>query len=132
MAPSTIPADDELNKVYAAAEAADTWDEILALEDRSYIHSYVKLLNIIHFKHPKAKVVMIIPDGVTKRCWQVTVKIAEHYGQVYGYKYVNFYVEGQTSNSNITKASGVHPDANGFTYMANEIYNQVGTYIDAQ
>ena len=132
MAPSTIPTDDELNKVYAAAEAADTWDEILALEDRSYIHSYVKLLNMIHFKHPRAKVVMIIPDGVTKRCWQVTVKIAEHYGQKYGYKYVNFYVDGQTSNANITKASGVHPDGNGFTYMANEIYSQVGSYIDAK
>ena len=132
MAPTTIPTDDELNKVYAAAEAADTWDEILALEDRSYIHSYVKLLNMIHFKHPRAKVVMIIPDGVTKRCWLATVKIAEHYGQKYGYKYVNFYVDGQTSNANITKASGVHPDGNGFTYMANEIYSQVGSYIDAK
>ena len=132
MAPTSLPTDAEFNSVYTTAEAADTWEEILALEDRSYIHSYVKLLNLIHFKHPNAKVVIIIPDGITKRCWQATVKIAEHYGQVYGYKYVNFYVEGQTSNSNITKASGVHPDANGFTYMANEIYNQVGTYIDAQ
>ena len=132
MAPTTIPTDDELNKVYAAAEAADTWDEILALEDRSYIHSYVKLLNMIHFKHPKAKVVMIIPDCITKRCWQATVKIAEHYDKVYGYKYVNFFVDGQSSNSNITKASGAHPDGNGFTYMADQIYNQVGAYIDAE
>ena len=132
MAPSTLPTDAEFNSVYTTAEAADTWEEILALEDRSYIHSYVKLLNMIHFKHPRAKVVMIIPDGVTKRCWQATVKIAEHYGQKYGYKYVNFYVDGQTSNANITKASGVHPDGNGFTYMANEIYSQVGSYIDAK
>lgn len=130
MAPTNLPTDAEFNSVYTAAEAADTWEEILALEDRSYIHSYVKLLNMIHFKHPRAKVVMIIPDCITKRCWQATVKIAEHYGQTYGYKYVNFYVDGQTSNTNISKASGVHPDGNGFTYMADQIYQQVGNYID--
>ena len=132
MAPATLPTDAEFNSVYTTAEAADTWEEILALEDRSYIHSYVKLLNMIHFKHPDAKVVIIIPDGITKRCWQATVKIAEHYGQKYGYRYVNFYVDGQTSNANITKASGVHPDGNGFTYMADTIYNEVGAYIDAK
>ena len=132
MAPSSLPTDAEFNSVFTAAETADTWEEILALEDRSYIHSYVKLLNMIHFRHPDAKVVMIIPDCITKRCWQATVKIAEHYDKVYGYKYVNFFVDGQSSNSNITKASGAHPDGNGFTYMADEIYKQVGAYIDAE
>lgn len=129
MAPANLPTDAEFNAVYTAAEAADTWEEILALEDRSFIHSYVKLLNMIHFKHPHAKVVMIIGDAVTKRCMQAIIEIAEHYDQKYGYKYVNFSNQG-LENQNISKASGVHPDGNGFTYMANTIYDQVGTYID--
>ena len=126
MVPTNLPTDDEFSAVYQAAEEADTWDEVLALEDRSFIHAYVKLLNMIHFKHPNAKVVMIIPDQVTKRCSEAIVKIAEHYEQIYGYKCVNFF--GLAGN--ISKASGAHPDGDGFTYMANTIYDQVGEYID--
>ena len=99
---------------------------IVALEDAYFIHAYVKLLNMIHFKHPEAKVVMIIGDALTKRAQQAIVKIAEHYGDLYGYRYVNFFGLGD----NIAKVSGAHPDGDGFTYMADMIYNQVGDYID--
>lgn len=126
MAPSSLPTDEEFNKVYAAAEAADTWEEILALEDRSFIHAYVKLLNMIHFKHPQAKVVMIIGDGLTKRAQEAIIKIAGHYDAKYGYKYVNFFPLA----ANITPANNVHPDAAAHTYMANFIYKQVGSYIE--
>lgn len=126
MAPSTLPTDEEFNKVYAAAEAADTWEEILALEDRSFIHAYVKLLNMIHFKHPQAKVVMIIGDGLTKRAQEAIIKIAGHYDAKYGYKYVNFFPLA----ANITPDNNVHPDANAHTYMADYIYTQVGSYIE--
>ena len=127
MAPTTLPSDDDFNKVYAAAEAADTWEKVLALEDRTFIHAYVKLINMIHFKHPNAKVIMIIGDALTKRAQEAILKIADHYGQKYGYKCVNFF--GAT---NISKVSGAHPDDAGFTVMADKIYNEVGTYIDAK
>lgn len=128
MAPANLPSDAEFNAVFTTAEAADTWDELLALEDRSFIHSYVKLLNIIHFKHPRAKVVMLIGDALTKRAQQAVLKIAEHYEALYGYKCVNFF----GLEDSIGKASGPHPSSEGFTFMANKIYEEVGSYIDPQ
>ncbi len=129
MAPASLPSNDEFNAVFTTAEAATTWAGIQALEDRSFIHAYVKLLNMIHFKHPSAKVVMIIPDCITQRCWQSLKKIGDHYGEKYGYKYVDFYIDGN-SNPNISKVSGVHPDGAGFTYMADQIYSLTEDYID--
>ena len=126
MAPATLPSDEDFNKVYGIAEAADTWDEILALEDRSFIHAYVKLLNMIHFQYSKAKVVMIIGDELTQQAQEALLKIAVHYEAKYGYKYVNFFPLAEY----ITPTNNAHPDANGFTFMANTIYNQVGTYIE--
>lgn len=128
MAPSNLPSDEDFNKVYATAEAANTWEKVTALEDRTFIHAYVKLLNMIHFKHPDAKVVMIIGDALTKRAQEAILKIAGHYGQLYGYKSVNFFGLGNS----ISKVSGAHPDDAGFTYMADEIYRQVGNYIDGE
>ena len=128
MAPASVPTDAEFNSVFTAAEAADTWEEVCALEDRSFIHAYVKLVNMIHFKHPNAKVVMIIGDALTKRAQQAILKIAEHYEQLYGYKCVNFFGLADS----IGKASGVHPNDAGFTFMADKIYEEVGSYIDAR
>ena len=128
MAPTNFPTDAEFSAVYQAAEEADTWDEVLALEDRSFIHAYVKLLNMIHFKHPRAKVVMLIGDALTKRAQEAILKIAEHYEALYGYKCVNFFGKGES----ISKASGVHPDGAGFTYMADTIFEQVGDYIEGK
>lgn len=128
MDPTNLPSDAEFNAVFTTAEAADTWDEILALEDRSFIHSYVKLLNIIHFKHPHAKVVMLIGDALTKPAQEAILKIAGHYEELYGYKCVNFFEKGES----ISKASGVHPDGAGFTFMADTIFEQVGDYIEGK
>ena len=71
---------------------------------------------------------MIIGDALTKRAQEAILKIAGHYGQLYGYKSVNFFGLGDS----ISKVSGAHPDDAGFTYMADEIYKQVGSYIDAK
>ena len=126
MAPSTIPTAAEFKAVYDAAEAATTWEQIVALEDGYFVHAYVKLLNMIHYKHPNAKVVIIIGDALTKRAQQALLEIAGHYEQLYGYKCVNFFGLADS----ISKASGAHPDDAGFTYMANKIYDEVGDYID--
>ena len=123
---SALPTDTEFQTVFDVAESADSWEEILALEGGYFIHAYVKLLNMIHFKYPDAKVVMLIGDSLTKRAQQAILKIAEHYENMYGYKCVNFF--GQSDS--ISKVSGVHPGDEGFTYMANIIYEQVGAYID--
>lgn len=128
MAPAAIPTADEFKSVYDAAEAATNWEDILALEDGYFVHAYVKLLNMIHFKHPKAKVVIIIGDALTKRAQQALLEIAGHYEQLYGYKSVNFFGLADS----ISKASGAHPDDAGFTYMADKIFAEVGAYINAR
>lgn len=128
MAPAAIPTDAEFKAVFDAAEAASTWEQIVELEDSYFVHAYVKLVNMIHFKHPDAKVVMIIGDALTKRAQQAILKIAEHYEQLYGYKCVNFFGLADS----IGKASGVHPNDAGFTFMADKIYEEVGSYIDAR
>lgn len=128
MAPDSIPTDAEFKAVFDAAESAATWENLVALEDGYFVHAYVKLLNMIHFKHPDAKVVIIIGDALTKRAQQALLKIAEHYDQLYGYKCVNFFGLADS----IGKASGVHPNDAGFTFMADKIYEEVGSYIDAR
>ena len=128
MAPSSIPTAAEFKAVYDAAEAATTWEQIVALEDGYFVHAYVKLLNMIHFKHPNAKVVIIIGDALTKRAQQALLEIAGHYEQLYGYKCVNFF----GLSDSISKASGAHPDDAGFTYMADKIFEEVGSYINAR
>lgn len=126
MTPTTIPTAAEFKAVYDAAEAATTWEQLVTLEDGYFVHAYVKLLNMIHFKYPDAKVVIIIGDALTKRAQQALLEIAGHYEQLYGYKCVNFFGLADS----ISKASGAHPDDDGFTYMADMIYEQVGSYID--
>ena len=128
MAPSSIPTAAEFKAVYDAAEAATSWERIVALEDGYFVHAYVKLLNMIHFKHPNAKVVIIIGDALTKRAQQALLEIAGHYEQLYGYKCVNFFGLADS----ISKASGAHPDDAGFTYMADKIFEEVGSYINAR
>jgi hypothetical protein len=126
MAPSANPTAAEFKAVYDAAESAASWEELVALEDGYFVHAYVKLINMIHFKHPNAKVVIIIGDALTKRAQQALLEIAGHYEQLYGYRCVNFFGLADS----ISKASGAHPDDAGFTYMADMIYDQVGSYID--
>lgn len=129
MAPTNLPTQDEFNEVFEAAEAADTWAEIVALEDRSFIHGYVKLLNMIHFKHPHAKVVMIIGDELTKRAQTAILDyIAPRYEQKYGYKCVNFWPLADS----VTPTNNAHPDYNGHTFMADTIFDQVGSYINVR
>ena len=126
MTPATLPSNEQFEAVYAAAEAANTWTKLCALEDRYFIQAYVKLLNMIHFKHPEARVVLIIGDSFSKRAQQALLKIADHYGKLYGYMYVNFF--GLADN--IPKVNGARPNDAGFTYIADMIYEEVGGYID--
>ena len=76
------------------------------------------------------KVVFIIPDGVTKRCMEAMKKILDYYGSRYGYRYVDLYNMKEDDNPEQTYVSKPYPDADGFTFMADKIYKEVGDYID--
>ncbi|MBE6251167.1 MAG: hypothetical protein E7111_05875 [Bacteroidales bacterium] len=130
MAPETLPTDAQFQSVFDAADAATTWEEAVALEDLYFIPAYVKLITMIHIRYPEAKVVFIIGDYVTKRCWQAMVKILDYYGDKYGYRYVDLYDMTDAEKARLTYVSKPHPDDGGFTFMADKIYAEVGDYIE--
>ena len=128
---SMCPTDAEMAAVYATADAATTWDALLALNDTSFVEAYTKLLSMMHFKHPNAKVVMIIGDWIHAGTRQAILKIASHYGDKYGYKCVDLQEISPYGTYNaIPKESGCHPNEAGFEVMANYIYEKTGSYID--
>ena len=125
------PTDAEMSAVYATADAATTWDQLVALNDTSFVEAYTKLLSMMHFKHPNAKVVMIIGDWIHEGTRQAILKIAKHYGDKYGYKCVDLQeISPYNSYDVIPKESGCHPNEAGFEVMADYIYKKAGSYID--
>lgn len=133
MLSETAPTDSEMKIVFDAAAAADTRVKAEALEDRYFVHAYVKLLTLIQRTHPEAKVVMLIGDRMFTGAEEAMLKIAGHFGELYGYKCVNFLdIQSYKGTDVITKVNGSHPDENGFEVMADYIYKIVGNYIDPQ
>ena len=128
---SMCPTDAEMAAVFATADAVSTWDGLLTLNDTSFVEAYVKLLSMMHCKHPNAKVVMIIGDWIHEGTRQAIHKIADHYGAKWGYKCVDLQdISPYGSYEVIPKEAGCHPNEAGFEVMANYIYQQVGSYID--
>ena len=131
MSQSMCPTDSEMAAVFATVDAATTWDQLLALNDTSFVEAYAKLVAMMHNKYPNAKVVMLIGDWIHAGTRQAIHKIADHYGTKYGYKCVDFQnISPYGSYNVIPKESGCHPNEAGFEVMANYIYEQVGSYID--
>ena len=125
------PTDEEMAAVFATAATATSWDEVLKLNDTSFVEAYVKLLTMMHCKHPNAKVVMIIGDWIHEGTRQAIHKIADHYGAKWGYKCVDLQdISPYGTSKVIPKESGCHPNEAGFEVMADYIYQQVGSYID--
>ncbi len=128
---SMCPTDAEMAAVFSTVDAATTWDALVALNDTSFVEAYAKLVAMMHFKHPNAKVVMLIGDWIHAGTRQAIHKIADHYGAKYGYKCVDFQdISPYGSYNVIPKESGCHPNEAGFEVMADYIYKQAGSYID--
>ena len=103
--------------------------DLVALNDTSFVEAYTKLLSMMHFKYPNAKVVMIIGDKIHAGTSQAIQHIANYYGNKWGYKCVNLQ---DAACGAIGKLDGdtTHPSEAGFETMANYIYQKVGSYID--
>ena len=128
---SKCPTDAEMSAVFSTVDAATTWDQLLALNDTTFVEAYAKLVAMMQFKHPEAKVVMIIGDWIHQGTRQAILKIASHYGTKYGYKCVDLQeISPQGSYQVIPKEDGCHPNEAGFEVMANYIYEKAGSYID--
>ncbi|MCF0175144.1 MAG: Ig-like domain-containing protein [Bacteroidales bacterium] len=128
---SAYPSDAEFAEVFAVVDAAATRVQLEALPDTTFVEAYTKLIALIHQQYPSAKVVMLIGDYLPEGARQSVLKIAAHYNSLYGYRVVDFVASnGFQSSKYITKATGCHPDSNGFKWMADQIYKEVGSYIE--
>lgn len=129
---AAYPSDAEFAEVFAAADAVkDSRTGLVALPDTTFVEAYVKLIALIHQQYPDARVVMLIGDYLPEGARQSVLKIAAHYGTLYGYKVVDFVASnGYQGNKYITKATGCHPDSNGFKWMADRIYQEQSSYIE--
>ena len=125
---SEAPDADLLQNLFATADAATTLTAAEALDFSTFCSAYIKLLQMIKVRYPDAKVVCIIGDCVSAGMQSAIKSIAEHYGA----KNVDLLaINGYRGTSPISKYDGaVHPDAAGMAYMADEIFSQVGTWIE--
>lgn len=131
---AAYPTDAQFAEVFAAADAVkDSRSALEKLPDTSFVEAYVKLISLIHQKYPQARVVMLIGDYLPEGARQSVLKIAAHFKTLYGYQVVDFVASnGYQSTKYITKATGCHPDSNGFKWMADRIYQEQGSYIELQ
>ena len=123
------PASGEVQALCATASAD--------LDTDYFAPAYVELLRRIFRDHSTVKVVCLVGDGMSEAQCEWVQGICDYFA-THGYsgriKTVSFHNDGNVDgkhydNVNIPKVSGVHPDADGMTYMANKIYNEIKDWI---
>ena len=121
-----------LEELYAAASAATTVAEADALDGTTFCSAYIRLLQMIKMRHPAAKVVCVIGDYLYYGQGQAISRIAELFGEDFVRPVDILSKYGYKANSAIPKYSYAHPTAAGMSKIANEIYMEVGEWIDEQ
>ncbi|MBO4263851.1 MAG: hypothetical protein J5871_04145, partial [Bacteroidales bacterium] len=117
-----------LEALFATADACSSLAQAEALDYSTFCAAYIKLIRMIQLRHPGAKIVCLIGDCVSAGMQAGIQSIAGHYGA----KYVDFLaINGFRGKYPLTKYDGVtHPDANGMTFMAKTIYQQLGEWLE--
>ncbi len=126
---TACPTKDVIQSKCASAAALTTRDQILALNDTTFVEAYIKLLCLMHQKYPQAKVVMIIGDKIHAGTRLAIQYIANYYASTWGYRCVNLQ-DAECGTISKLPDDSTHPDEAGFETMANYIYTKVGSYID--
>ncbi len=118
----------QLQPLFNAADACTTLAQAEALDFTTFCSSYIKLMQMIKVRYPKAKVVCIIGDALKPGMQSAIRAIATHYNA----KYVDFLeLCGFKQAAPLSKYDkAVHPDAAGMEYMAKTIYSQVGAWME--
>lgn len=113
----TTPSDSDFTTIFAKSNEN--------LNTSSFVEAYVKLVKMIHNDCPDAKILNIIGDAITTAQVASIKKISDNYTFC---KYIDF-SNGGAYNTNIPKASGVHPNAAGMDYIASQICNQCASWM---
>lgn len=144
------PSTTQMNSIFAVADAAITRPEVNALPDATFFEAYTKMICQIKQRYPSCKVVCIIGDYLSQSIEESIIAIAKHYEsncrvvnlfRVNGFNDLGGYSSSEFKNKgrqpNIPKhdyagdVSGCHPNSEGMRFMANKIYEELGTWLEA-
>lgn len=128
------PTAEQLNPIFAVADAAVTREQVNALPDNTFCEAYAKLLCLIRNRYPQCKVVCVIGDYLNEAIEHSILDIAAHYGskcvdllQVNGFNDQEFMPKHDYNP--VTKA-GCHPASKAMDFIANKIYTELGTWLE--
>ena len=119
-----------LEELYAAASAATTVSVADALDGTTFSAAYIRLLQMIKVRHPSAKVVCIIGDYLYYGQGQAISRIATLFGNDFVRVVDILSKYGFHANSAFPKYNYAHPTAAGMSKIADEVYSEVGEWID--
>ena len=129
---ATPPTDDDMEIMFATADAATTREEIEALDDTTFCTAYIKLVKLWMQQYPGVKIVCIIGDYLSEGVEQSILKIAAHYGaksvdllQVNGFNDQTYMPKHDYNGS-----SGCHPGVKAMAFIANKIYTELGPWME--
>ena len=121
-----------LEELYADAAAATTVSAADALDGTTFCSAYIRLIQMIKVRFPSAKVVCIIGDYLKPGQGQAISRIATLFGSD-SVRVVDILSKyGFHANSAIPKFNYAHPTAAGMSVIANEVYSEVGDWIDVE
>ena len=129
---AAAPSPDALKSVFSLADAATGRAAIESLAHNDFCSAYVKLICLVKNQYPDARIVCVIGDYLSEGIEQSIIQIADHYGA----KYVDLLaVNGFNDQIYMPKhdfngTSGCHPDARAMTFIADKIYDELGTWLE--
>jgi len=149
---TTDIAPSDMASSFTTADAATTYVQALALVSSTFVDGYLKLIRLIHTKYPDCKVVMLVPYYGGRSMESVILQIADHYSfckavdlfAVNGFQDTGLwdYAGGTfpsgtytqphmpTHDFNSENGHGAHLNVTGMKYVADKIYNELGTWLD--
>ena len=132
MGATSFPSSSEarLAELVATAKAATTVAEADALDGTTYAGACIRLIQMLHVRHPEAKIVFIIGDYVYSGMGEAARKIVDSFSDEYVRKVDILGKYGYKANSDIKKFDYAHPTAAGMDVIASYVYEQVGEWID--
>lgn len=135
MRSSSAPSDTVLEPLFAAADAAVTYEQAKALNDTTLCEAFMKLIRLCRTKYPGVKIILVIGDYLTAGIEQSILKIGAHYTDI---KIVDLLaVNGFNDQTYMPKhdynpstGSGCHPSSKAMEFIANKIYAECGEWME--
>ena len=95
------------------------------LDTYQFAQAYDKLIRLMKAKYPKAKIFCIIGDNVMDSKYTAYAQVIRDVCKQYGVQYAEVVFADRAAST----YDNVHPNVAGMAEMANQIWDQVKSYI---